>query len=135
MKIGMICGCFDMFHIGHLNILEKCKNNCDFLLVGVCNDDYIRTKKNKEPVISEENRLRIIKALKCVDNAVLVNTEELKNKIALSKKYNVSIVFDGDDWKDDERYKKLEQAGIEVKFFPYTQGISTTQLRNKLKEQ
>ena len=133
MKIGMICGCFDMFHIGHLNILEKCKQNCDYLLVGVCNDAYIRTKKLKEPMIPEENRLRIIKALKCVDDAVLVCLEEIQDKITLSSKYNVSVVFDGDDWKDDERYKKLKQAGIEVKFFPYTQGISSTQLREKLK--
>lgn len=133
MKIGLICGCFDMFHIGHLNILENCKKKCDFLIVGVCNDDYIRIKKNKEPIIDEEQRLRIVKALKCVDDAFLVDANTIQNKFPICKEKNISIVFDGDDWKDDERYKKLQEAGLEVKFFPYTQGISSTQLREKLK--
>lgn len=84
-------------------------------------------------MIPEEQRLRIIKALKCVDNAVLVDFDEIQDKTILVTKYNVSVVFEGDDWKDDERYKNLKQAGIEVKFFPYTKGISSSQLREKLK--
>lgn len=135
MKIGLICGCFDMFHIGHLNILENCKKNCDFLIVGVCNDEHIKIKKHKEPIINEQERLKIIQAIRYVDKAFLITHEECENKISIISNNNVNIVFDGDDWKDDERYKKLQEAGLEVKFFPYTQGISTTQLREKIKDQ
>lgn len=71
--------------------------------------------------------------MKCVDDAFLVDANTIQNKFPICKEKNISIVFDGDDWKDDERYKKLQEAGLEVKFFPYTQGISSTQLREKLK--
>ena len=132
MKIGLICGCFDMFHIGHLNILKQCKENCDYLIVGVCNDDHVKIKKHKEPIISENDRLVIVSSIKYVDKAFLITHEETENKIPIIKDNNVNIVFDGDDWKDDERYKKLKQAGVEVKFFPYTQGISSSKLRKQL---
>lgn len=71
--------------------------------------------------------------MKCVDDAFLADANTIQNKFPICKEKNISIVFDGDDWKDDERYKKLQEAGLEVKFFPYTQGISSTQLREKLK--
>lgn len=135
MVIGLICGCFDMFHIGHLNILKRCKENCDYLIVGVCDDNHIRIKKHKEPIISENDRLAIVSSIKYVDKAFLITHNETEKKMPIIKANNVNIVFDGDDWKDDERYKKLKQAGIEVKFFPYTQGISTTYLREKIKDQ
>lgn len=73
--IGYTCGVFDLFHTGHLNLLERCKELCDVLVVGVCNDEYVRIIKKVEPVYSEADRLRIIKALKCVDDAVLVDIE------------------------------------------------------------
>lgn len=134
MKIGLICGCFDLFHIGHLNILENCKNNCDYLIVGVCNDAHIRLKKHKEPIINELDRLKIINAIKYVDKAFLITNEETENKLPLIIANKVNIVFDGDDWKDDIRYKKLKNEGIEVMFFPYTKGISSTLIRNKINE-
>ena len=133
MKIGLICGCFDLFHIGHLNILEKCKQNCDYLIVGVCDDNHIRIKKHKEPIINEKDRLKIISSIRYVDDAFIISHEETEDKMSLIRKNNIDVVFDGDDWKDDERYKKIQNEGIQVKFFPYTQGISSTLLREKLK--
>ena len=131
IKIGLICGCFDLFHIGHLNILEKCKQNCDYLIVGVCDDEYVKKYKGGA-VINENDRKRIIKALKCVDEVQIVNEDIIKNRLPFIEKNNISIVFDGSDWKDSDKYKMLKENGIEVCFFPYTQGISTTQLKSKL---
>ena len=73
-KIGYTCGVYDLFHIGHLNLFERCKANCDYLIVGVCDDDYVRQYKSKDPVINETDRVRIVKALKCVDDAYIVVT-------------------------------------------------------------
>ena len=133
MKIGCIFGSFDLFHVGHLNILEKCKKNCDYLIVGVCNDSYIENYKKKTPVIKEQDRLRIIKALKVVDEAYLIDYETTQNRIPFCKEHNVSIIFDGSDWKDSKRFDVVKENDIEVMFFPYTQGISTTLLKEKMK--
>lgn len=134
MKIGLICGCFDMFHIGHLNILKHCKENCDFLIVGVCNDNHIRIKKNKEPIIKENDRLSIVSSIKFVDKAFLITHEECENKLSLIQANNINVVFDGDDWKNDKRYEELKKY-VEVIFFPYTHGISSTLLRNQIRGQ
>lgn len=72
MKVGLIFGCFDLFHIGHLNILKKCKANCDFLIVGVCNDQHIQDRKMKKAIFNENDRLNIVKACRYVDDAMLV---------------------------------------------------------------
>lgn len=138
MKIGFTCGVYDLFHIGHLNLLEKCKQHCDYLIVGICTDDYVRTFKNKEPVINENDRMRIIGALKCVDEVAFVSNEETVDKVLAWNKFKFDVLFAGDDWKGTERFKETERAfkennlDIEVVFFPYTQGVSTTQLRARM---
>ena len=132
MKIGLICGCFDLFHVGHLNILEKAKNSCDFLIVGIVDDAYIKKNKNGS-VINQNDRQRIVQALKCVDETYIVDEKTIADRLDFCRKHHVDIVFDGDDWKGSSKYKNLESNGIEVKFFPYTKGISTTQLKEKLK--
>ena len=137
-KIGYTCGVFDMFHVGHLNLLEKCKSMCDYLIVGVCNDDYVRNIKHKEPVYSEQERVRILEALKVVDRAELVTIEETNDKILAIEKFHFDVLFSGDDWKGSERYQKTEEQfkkyGAFIEYFPYTQGISTTQIKEKIKK-
>lgn len=134
--IGYTCGVFDLFHVGHLNLLERCKEQCDILIVGVCNDDYVRNVKGKEPVYPEDERVRIIKALKCVDDAVLVDIETTNDKMIAIKKFNFDVLFSGDDWKGSERYKKTEEQfaslGAHIEYLPYTKGISTSQTKEKL---
>lgn len=134
--IGYTCGAFDLFHIGHLNLLEKCKSMCDILIVGVCNDEYVRKVKEKEPVFPENQRLRIINALKVVDDAVLVDIETTNDKMIALKKFNFDVLFSGDDWKGTERYNKTEQQfsklGASIEYLPYTMGISTTQIKNDI---
>lgn len=136
-KIGYTCGVFDLFHVGHLNLLERCKEMCDVLIVGVCNDDYVRNIKQKEPVYSEVERIRIINALEIVDRAELVNIEETDDKMLALEKFHFDVLFSGDDWKGSERYLRTEEQfkkfGASIEYLPYTQGISTTQIKEQLK--
>ena len=140
MKIGYTCGVYDLFHVGHLNLFERCKEQCDYLIVGVCSDDYVRTYKKQEPVIKENDRTRIVNALKCVDKAVVVSNEEVFDKLLAWEKLKFDVLFSGDDWKGTERFLATEKAfkerGIELEmvFFSYTQGVSTSQLKKDLKD-
>ena len=135
-RIGYTCGVFDLFHVGHSNLLERCKDQCEILIVGVCNDEYVEKIKNKIPCIKEQDRVRILKALKCVDDAQLVDIETTNDKMKAYDMFKFDVLFSGDDWKDSERYKKTEEQfsrlGASIEYFPYTQGISTTQIKEKL---
>ena len=137
-NIGYTCGVFDLFHVGHLNLLEKCKEMCDILIVGVCNDEYVHNIKKKTPVYTEEQRVRILNALKVVDKAVLVNVEDTNDKMLAWQKFEFDVLFSGDDWKGSERYKKterqFEKVGCVIEYLPYTQGISTTQIKDKISD-
>jgi glycerol-3-phosphate cytidylyltransferase len=128
MKTGLIFGCFDFLHIGHINILKRCKQNCDKLIVGVCNDKHIIDRKQKQPLNNENDRLEIIKSLKYVDDAFLVYGDLIDYKDFIIN--NIDILFAGDDHKDEKQFIMLNKETI---FFPYTKGISTTQLREKIK--
>lgn len=136
-KIGYTCGVFDLFHVGHLNLLERCKEMCDYLIVGVCDDQYVTTIKKKTPVYPEDQRIRILNALKVVDRAELVTIEETEDKMLALDKFHFDVLFSGDDWKGSERYlkteKEFEKYGVSIEYLPYTQGISTTQIKNELK--
>ena len=136
-KVGYTCGVFDLLHIGHLNLLERCKEMCDTLIVGVCNDDYVRNIKHKNPVYSEEERLRLLNALNCVDKAVLVDIETTNEKMIALDKFKFDVLFSGDDWKGSERYNKTEEEfgklGVKIEYLPYTKGISTTIIKEKMK--
>lgn len=137
-RIGYTCGVYDLFHVGHLNHLEKCKEKCDYLIVGVCDDDYVLKVKNKKAVINENDRLRIIKALKCVDEAHIVDVATTIDKVIAHKKFNFNVLFAGSDWKGTERFNETERAfkelylDIETVFLPYTQGVSSTELRKEV---
>lgn len=137
-KIGYTCGVFDLFHIGHLNLLERCKNMCDILIVGICDDEYVRQIKGKEPAFLQEQRLRILNALKVVDAAYLVDIETTNDKMLALEKFHFDVLFSGDDWKGSERYNKTEKdfakLGVSIEYLPYTKGISTTQLKEKFSQ-
>lgn len=137
-KIGYTAGVFDLFHVGHLNLLERCKDMCDYLIVGVCDDNYVRDIKHKEPVIPEADRVRILNALKCVDKAELVDFKITDDKMLALERFGFDVLFSGDDWKGTERYNKTEQQfaehGVSIEYFPYTQGVSTSDLKEKMKK-
>lgn len=138
IRVGYTCGVYDLFHVGHLNLFERCKKQCDYLIVGVCDDEYVRNVKNKEPVIGENDRARIVQALKCVDEVHIINTEVTVDKSLAKSKFNYNLLFVGDDWKgtprfiETERRFKEEKADVEIVFLPYTKEVSTTMLKNKI---
>lgn len=131
--IGYTTGVFDMFHIGHLNILKKAKEQCDYLIVGVSTDELVKKTKHKTPIIPYEERKEILSAIKYVDKVV---PQINKDKIAAYNKYKFDIMFVGDDWKGSELFTKCEvelnKRGSKVVYFPYTQGTSSTILREKV---
>ena len=137
-KVGITVGVFDLFHVGHLNLLERCKSMCDYLIVAVCQDDYVTQVQKKTPAYSAQDRMKILSALKCVDEVIPVTIEETEDKLLLIKNHPFDVLFSGDDWKGTERYKKTEEQfaklGVSIEYFPYTQGISTTQIKESLKE-
>ena len=136
-KIGITVGVFDLFHVGHLNLLERCKVMCDKLIVGVCQDDYVTQVKKKTPVYPAKDRMRILAALKCVDEVIPVSIEETEDKMLLIKNHPFNVLFSGDDWKGTPRYLKTEEQfakyGAKIEYLSYTHGISTTAIKDKLK--
>lgn len=135
MVIGYTTGVFDMFHIGHLNILKKAKSQCDYLIVGVSTDELVEREKNKTPIIPYEERFEIVKSIKYVDHVV---PQVDKNKMEAWKKYGFNRMFVGSDWKGTPVWTRLEEEfaplGVEVVYFDHTDGISSTILRDKLIE-
>lgn len=129
-KIGYTTGVFDMFHIGHLNILKKAKEYCDYLIVGVSTDENVQCYKHKTPVIPFEQRKAIVEAIRYVDEVV---PQENMDKFAAWEKYHFDAIFHGDDWKGstmyDEVEKKLSSVGCKMVFLPHTDGISSSQLK------
>jgi glycerol-3-phosphate cytidylyltransferase len=132
MIIGYTSGVFDLFHIGHLNLLKNAKGMCDKLIVGVTTDD-LSLYKGKKPLIPFGDRIEIIRAIKYVDAVV---PQETMEKAAMCKKLKASILFVGDDWYKTAKWNDIEQEliemGINVVYFPYTKGISSTIMSNTL---
>lgn len=135
-KIGYTTGVYDMFHIGHLNILKKAKAMCDYLVVGVTTDQLSLQRKNKRPIICEEDRVAIVEAIRYVDR---VELQEDMDKISAVKKYGADAVFVGSDWKGTASWNEYErqfaEVGCEVVYLDHTDGISSSILRNKLNSQ
>lgn len=133
MIIGYTTGVFDMFHIGHLNILRRAKEQCDYLIVGVSTDELVKKDKNKTPIIPFNERFEIVKAIKYVDEVV---PQPNKDKLAAWEKYHFNKMFVGSDWKGTPQWDKIENQfdpiGVEIVYFPHTDGISSTILRSKL---
>lgn len=134
-KVGFIQGAFDLFHIGHLNLIINAKRNCDYLIVGVNTDKLIQEYKHKTPVIPCEDRARIVEAIKYVDKVVIMND---RDKIKAAKEYKFDVIFMGDDWKGTTFYNQMEKdlkekMNVDIVYFQYTQKISTTKIVNSLK--
>lgn len=124
--IGYTAGVYDLFHIGHLNLLKNAKGMCDKLIVGVTTDDLV-LYKGKRAIIPFEDRIEIIRSIKYVDAAV---PQTDMDKLTMCKKLGAKILFVGDDWYGTEKWqayeKEFEAAGIKIVYFPYTKGVSST---------
>ena len=133
MIIGYTTGVFDMFHIGHLNILKKSRELCDYLIVGVSTDELVLKEKNKTPIIPFFERMEIVKAIRYVDKVV---PQENKNKVEAWEKYNFNKMFVGSDWKGTKQWKQYEadfsNRNVEIVYLPHTDGISSTILAEVL---
>ena len=132
MTIGYTTGVYDLFHIGHLNLLKNAKGMCDKLIVGVTVDELV-AYKGKKAMIPFEDRIEIVRSIKYVDAAV---PQYDMNKLEACKKLGASYLFVGDDWYGTEKWKAYEKEfaaeGIKIIYFPYTKGISSTQISKAL---
>ena len=132
--IGYTTGVYDMFHIGHLNILKRAKEQCDYLIVGVSTDALVQKEKNKTPVIPWDERAEILKAIRYVDEVVV---QPDKDKLAAWERYHFDKMFVGSDWKGTPQWKKFEEQfkplGVEIVYLPHTDGVSSTKLTNYIK--
>ena len=132
-EIGYTTGVYDMFHIGHLNILKRAKEQCEVLIVGVSTDSLCYARKGKYPIICEKDRMAIVEELRCVDRVVL---QENMDKLEAVKKYHADAVFVGSDWKGTEAWNKYEKefadVGCAVIYLDHTEGISSSILRERL---
>lgn len=136
MIIGYTTGVFDMFHIGHLNIIRRAKSQCDYLIVGVSTDQLVQQEKKKIPVIPFNERCEIVAAIKYVDRVV---PQTDKNKYAAWERYHFDKMFVGSDWKGSQAWREYESQfepiGVEIVYLDHTDGISSTILRDKLNSQ
>ncbi|MBQ6038589.1 MAG: adenylyltransferase/cytidyltransferase family protein [Bacteroidaceae bacterium] len=131
--VGYTTGVFDMFHIGHLNILRRAREKCDYLIVGVSTDELCLSYKHKAPIVPYEERKAIVEAIKYVDEVV---PQVDRDKFGAWEKYHFDVMFVGDDWKGSPLFSALEkrfkEVGVSIVYFPYTTGTSSTVLREKL---
>lgn len=129
-KIGYTQGVYDMFHIGHLNLINCAKEYCDYLIVGVNSDELVKSYKYKVPVINEEARQIIVSNIKAVDECIIARSLD---KVLAWKELHFDAIFIGDDWKGNARWEQTEvelrQYGAEVVYLPHTEGVSSTMLR------
>ncbi len=132
MVIGYTTGVFDLFHIGHLNMLKNAKAMCDKLIVGVTVDELV-AYKHKKAVIPFEERMEIVRNIECVDVAV---PQTSMDKFEAWKKLGFDIMFVGDDWYGTDKWKDLEkqfsEVGVRILYFPYTKGTSSTLINETL---
>ena len=133
-KIGYTQGTFDMFHIGHLNLIKNARELCEHLIVGVNSDKLVQEYKNKKPVICESERAEILRNVKGVEQCSIVSTLD---KIEAHKNFHFDVIFIGDDWKGNARWERtkedLAKIGVDLVFLPHTNGISSTGLTEVIK--
>lgn len=133
--VGYTQGTFDMFHIGHLNLIRNAKKHCDYLIVGVNADELVEQYKNKRPIVPLAERAEIVSAIKYVDEVIVTTSLD---KCEVWKQKHFDEIYIGDDWKGNDRWKKTEadlaELGAKLVYLPYTKDTSSTMLREKLKE-
>lgn len=132
-RLGYAPGVFDLFHVGHLNILRRARANCDRLVAGVCSDDLVVQLKGRPPVVPLSERLEIVGSVRYVDDTYVAT---MADKIKIWNDIGFDVIYKGDDWLGTEVWTKLEEAfakvGVEVVYFPYTAHTSSTRLREAL---
>jgi glycerol-3-phosphate cytidylyltransferase len=133
IRIGYAPGAYDLFHIGHLNLLRRAKAHCDYLIAGVVADDVLIKHKGVTPVIPLAERLEIVRSIRFVDVARAAMTND---KVEIWKDLRFNVLFKGNDWQGTEKGNKLERdfaaLGVEVVYFPYTLSTSSSALRKTL---
>ncbi len=133
IRIGYAPGAYDLFHVGHLNILRHAKSHCDFLIAGVVSDEMCELTKGRRPVIPLAERLEIVSHISYVDQAI---AETVPDKIDTWREVGFNVLFKGDDWRGTPKGEKLERdfaaVGVEVVYFPYTMHTSSSMLRRVL---
>ena len=131
--IGYTQGTFDLLHVGHVRLIQRAHEACDYLIVGVNDDQLVEEYKGRKPIIPVEERKELLQAVRWVDQVHICYTLDKKTAF---QKYHFDKIFIGDDWKENERWKRtqeeLKTLGAEVVFLSYTQGISTSKLREKI---
>ena len=134
MVIGYTSGVYDLFHIGHLNLLRNAKGMCDKLIVGVTTDELV-SYKNKKAVIPHNERMEIVRAVRYVDAVI---PQENMDKFEMWRKLKFDVMFVGDDWYNTPKWEEIEakfkEAGVRIVYFPYTKGTSSTILNETLKK-
>lgn len=132
MIIGYTSGVYDLFHVGHLNLLRNAKGMCDKLIVGVSTDELV-AYKNKTAVIPHAERMEIVRSLKYVDSVI---AQEHMNKFEMWEKLKFDVLFVGDDWYKSEKWEQIEEqlesVGVRLVYFPYTKNTSSTLLNDVL---
>lgn len=135
-KVGYTDGVYDLFHVGHLNMIQAAKRQCEYLIVGVHGDDVVKEYKHHTPIIHENDRKRILESINGVDKVVI---NRFRDKMKLWELYHFDVIFIGDDWKGTERWNRFEEElhaiNVDVVYVPYTRGISTTQIRHRIMEE
>lgn len=135
-KIGYTTGVYDMFHIGHLNIIRRAKELCEHLIVGVSTDELVQEYKHKTPVVPFEERAAIVAACRYVDEVV---AQTSMDKLEAWKELHFDAMFHGDEWKGTDLYndyvQRFGEVGVEVVFLPHTEGVSSTILRKRYADQ
>ncbi|MCB5166579.1 adenylyltransferase/cytidyltransferase family protein [Streptomyces bambusae] len=132
-RVGYAPGAYDLFHIGHLNILRHARSQCDYLVAGVVSDEMAELAKGRRPMIPLVERLEIVRSVQYVDAAFV---ETVPDKVETWKQVRFDVIFKGDDWRGTPKGDRLESdfaaVGVDVVYFPYTVHTSSTQLRRAL---
>jgi glycerol-3-phosphate cytidylyltransferase len=135
-RVGYAPGVYDLFHVGHLNMLRNATQHCDYLIAGVVTDEMAQRSKGNRPVVPTEERLEIVASIRFVDEAV---AEDVAHKLEMWERLRFDVIIKGDDWKGTDKGDKLESdfaaRGVEVAYVPYTQRTSSTMLRRLLERE